>query len=77
MAATGMLSSASIIMVPLALFFDGAPNYSLSITTLSAIAFLSLPATAIAYLLYYRRLRQAWSANLSLVTYLVPTMAVI
>ena len=77
MAATGMLSSASIIMVPLALFVDGAPNYSLSVTTLCAMAFLSFPATAIVYLLYYRELRQAGSANLSLVTLLVPPMAVI
>ena len=77
MAATGMLSSASIIMVPLALFIDGSPNYNFSSTTLGAMAFLSFPATAIAYLLYYRGLRQAGSANLSLVTLLVPPMAVI
>ena len=77
MAATGMLSSASIIMVPLALCIDGSPNYNLSSTTLGAMAFLSFPATAIAYLLYYRGLRQAGSANLSLVTLLVPPMAVI
>jgi len=77
MAATGMLSSASIIMVPLALFIDGSPNYNFSSTTLGAMAFLSFPATAIAYLLYYQGLRQAGSANLSLVTLLVPPMAVI
>jgi drug/metabolite transporter (DMT)-like permease len=39
--------------------------------------FLSLPATAIAYLLYYKALNLAGSANLSLVTLLVPPMAVI
>ena len=59
-AATGMLSSASIIMVPLALFVDGAPNYSLSVTTLGAMAFLSFPATAIAYLFILPRTTSSW-----------------
>ena len=76
-AATGMLTSASIIMVPLALMIDGRPNYELQITTISSMVFLSLPATALAYLLYYRSLNLAGSANLSLVTLLVPPMAVL
>jgi len=76
-AATGMLTSASIIMVPLALMIDGRPNYELQITTISSMVFLSLPATAFAYLLYYRSLNLAGSANLSLVTLLVPPMAVL
>lgn len=77
MAATGMLTAATTIMVPLALLVDGRFRYDLSVTTLGAMAFLSVPATALAYLLYYRGLRQAGSANLSLVTLLVPPMAVI
>ena len=76
-AATGMLTSASIIMVPLALMIDGRPSYELQITTISSMVFLSLPATAFAYLLYYRSLNLAGSANLSLVTLLVPPMAVL
>ena len=76
-AATGMLTSASIIMVPLALMIDGKPSYNLHITTISSMIFLSLPATAFAYLLYYRSLNLAGSANLSLVTLLVPPLAVL
>jgi len=77
MAATGMLSSASIIMVPLAFIIDGVPDYDLEKTTIISMIFLSVPATAIAYLLYYRALNLAGSANLSLVTLLVPPMAIL
>ena len=77
MAATGMLTSASLIMIPLAILVDGPPNFRLETITILSMIFLSLPATAIAYLLYYRALNLAGSANLSLVTLLVPPMAVI
>lgn len=77
MAATGMLTSASIIMVPLALVIDGKPNYDLHMVTIASMVFLALPATAFAYLLYYRSLNSAGSANLSLVTLLVPPMAIL
>jgi drug/metabolite transporter (DMT)-like permease len=76
MAATGMLTGACTIIIPMALWVDGVPETSLNLTTLASIAFLAIPSTAIAYLLYYRALRLAGSANLSLVTLLVPPMAV-
>jgi drug/metabolite transporter (DMT)-like permease len=76
MAATGMLTGACTIIIPMALWVDGVPETSLSLTTLASVAFLAIPSTAIAYLLYYRALRLAGSANLSLVTLLVPPMAV-
>ena len=76
MAATGMLTGACLIIIPMALFVDGMPSLMLNLTTTASIAFLAIPATALAYLLYYRALRLAGSANLSLVTLLVPPMAV-
>jgi drug/metabolite transporter (DMT)-like permease len=76
MAATGMLTGACFIIIPMALWVDGVPSTNLNLTTTASIAFLAIPATAIAYLLYYRALRLAGSANLSLVTLLVPPMAV-
>ena len=72
-----MLTSASLIMIPLAILVDGPPNFRLETITILSMIFLSLPATAIAYLLYYKALNLAGSANLSLVTLLVPPMAVI
>tara|TARA_R110002096_G_scaffold2933_2_gene14912 strand:+ start:2253 stop:3152 length:900 start_codon:yes stop_codon:yes gene_type:complete len=76
MAATGMLTGSSIIIIPMALFIEGLPSFALNITTTASIIFLAVPATALAYLLYYRALRLAGSANLSLVTLLVPPVAV-
>ncbi len=76
MAATGMLTGASLIMVPLALLVDGMPDFNLLPTTYAAMFFLAIPATSIAYLLYYRALNLAGSGNLSLVTLLVPPTAV-
>jgi drug/metabolite transporter (DMT)-like permease len=76
MAATGMLTGAAIIMVPLALFTDGLPRFDLMPATIGAVFFLAIPATSIAYLLYYRALNLAGSGNLSLVTLLVPPTAV-
>ncbi len=76
MAATGMLTGASLIMVPLALFIDGTPSFNLSFVTYASIFFLAIPAASIAYLLYYHALNLAGSGNLSLVTLLVPPTAV-
>lgn len=76
MAATGMLTGAALIMVPLALIIDGRPSFALMPSTFAAMAFLAIPATSIAYLLYYRALNLAGSGNLSLVTLLVPPTAV-
>lgn len=76
MAATGMLTGSTLIMVPLALFVDGPPQAVPTATTIAALGFLALPATAVAYLLYYRCLNLAGSGNLSLVTLLVPPTAV-
>lgn len=76
MAATGMLTGASLIMVPLALYIDGPPDFNLTDTTLASVFFLAIPATSVAYLLYYRALNLAGSGNLSIVTLLVPPTAV-
>lgn len=75
-AATGMLTGSSLIVVPLSFWVDGGHSLSLSWQTWAALAFLGIPCTAIAYLLYYRSLALAGSGNLLLVTLLIPPMAV-
>ena len=76
MAATGMLTASSLVMIILALSIDGAPVLNLQFNTWAAVLFLAIPATAIAYLLYYRALALAGSGNFSLVTLLVAPSAV-
>ncbi len=76
MSSTGMLTGASLIMVPLALYIDGTPSFDLLPITFAAMAFLAIAATSLAYLLYYHALNLAGSGNVSLVTLLVPPFAV-
>lgn len=77
MSAAGMLTSSSLIMVPLAFILEGVPSVHLMPSTLAALAFFTVIATAFAYLLYYSVLRRAGSGNLTLVTLMIPPMAIL
>lgn len=77
LAAAGMLSMAALIMAPLALLTEGPPTLPQMSTTWIALAYLSLIATAGAYLLYYRVLAMAGSGNLLLVTLMVAPCAIL
>lgn len=76
-AAAGMLSGASVVMLPLVLIFEGPPPLRLEPVTWAAIAYYALIATALAYLLYYRVLAMAGAGNLMLVTLLIPPVAIV
>ena len=76
-AAAGMLTGATVIMLPLMLIVDGVPTLSQPWQTWVAIAYYSVIATAGAYLLYYRVLAQAGSGNLMLVTLIIPPIAIV
>ncbi len=77
MAATGMLTCATVMLVPATLLVDGAPSLTLQPSTWLAIGYYALIATAAAYLLYYRVLAMAGSGNLMLVTLLIPPIAIV
>ncbi len=76
-AAAGMLTTSTLIMVPLAWYFDGPIRLDLQPRTLLAIAYYALGATALAYLLYYRVLTLAGSGNLMLVTLMIAPIAIV
>ncbi len=76
-AAAGMLTGSSLVMVPAALIIDGAPSFALSATAFGAIAYYVVFATAGAYLLYYRILAAAGSANTMIVTLLIPPVSIL
>lgn len=76
-AAAGMLTGSSLIMVPAALIMDGAPRLDLSPAAFAAIAYYVVFATAGAYLLYYRILAAAGSANTLIVTLLIPPVSIV
>ncbi|MFN0115751.1 MAG: DMT family transporter [Paracoccaceae bacterium] len=76
-AAAGMLTAATAIVVPLALCLEGVPTLSYSLTTWAALVYLALLASALAYILYYAILRIAGAGYLSLVTLLIPPVAIL
>jgi drug/metabolite transporter (DMT)-like permease len=76
LAAAGMLTGSTLVMLPMALWLEGAPALPDLPRTYAAVAYMAGPATAIAYLLYYRILRAAGSANAMLVTLMIPPVAI-
>ena len=76
-AAAGMLTASTIIAVPLAWFVEGPISLDLRSSTIAAIGYYALIATAGAYLLYYRVLAMAGSGNLMLVTLIIPPIAIV
>jgi len=75
-AAAGMLTGSSLVMLPLALTVEGLPTFALGAATWAAIGYYAIIATAVAYLLYYRVLAMAGSGNLLLVTLIIPPVAI-
>lgn len=76
-AAAGMVTGATLIMLPLSWVMEGPITLDLQPRTYLAIGYYALIATALAYLLYYRVLAMAGSGNLMLVTLLIPPFAII
>ncbi|SMC46158.1 DMT family transporter [Primorskyibacter flagellatus] len=75
-AAAGMLTGSTLVMIPLVLHFEGVPTLALELGTWLAIGYFAVAATAFAYLLYYRVLAMAGSGNLMLVTLMIPPVAI-
>jgi drug/metabolite transporter (DMT)-like permease len=76
-AAAGMVTGSSMIMIPFAYLIEGPFDFSLEPRTWFAISYYAIIATAFAYLLYYRILAMAGSGNLMLCTLLVAPIAII
>jgi drug/metabolite transporter (DMT)-like permease len=76
-AAAGMLSGSSAVMIPLALAVDGLPSPSHGLHVWLALAYLAVMATACAYLLYYRLIRMVGAGNVQLTTLLVAPVAIV
>lgn len=76
-AAAGMLTGSTVVMVPLVLATEGVPSLALAGPTWGAIAYFSVVATAGAYLLYYRVLAMAGAGNLLLCTLIMPPVAIL
>ena len=76
-AAAGMLTGSTLIILPAAWYLEGPITLALEPITWLAIGYYVVIATALAYLLYYRILAIAGSGNLMLVTLLVAPIAIL
>lgn len=76
-AAMGMVTGASLFMIPAAWVIEGPMTLSLQPQTWAAIMYYAVIGTACAYLLYYRVLTMAGSGNLMLCTLLVAPVAIV
>ena len=76
MNAFGMLVGSTLLMIPVAIYSDGVPSFALSGGVWAALISVSLLSTVVAYMLYFNILVRAGSANLMLVTLLIPPVAV-
>ena len=78
MTATGQLTTAALLLTPVALFIDGPVHVSAIRTeVIAAIAGLAVLSTSLAYVLYFKILASAGATNLLLVTFLVPVSAIL
>lgn len=76
--ATGQLTAASVIMVPIAFIFERPLELGpFSLSVIVSVFALAVVSTAFAYLLFFRVLKMAGATNTSLVTMLVPVFTVL
>ena len=76
MNALGMLLGGTVLMIPMAIFTEGMPVLTLSVEVWASLLAVAILSTAVAYLLYFKILVRAGSANLMLATLLIPPVAV-
>ncbi len=76
MNAFGMLVASTVLMIPVAVLSEGVPVLTLSTEVWASLIAVAILSTAVAYLLYFKILARAGSANLMLVTLLIPPIAV-
>lgn len=74
--AAATLTSATLLMAPLALFYGGPATSLPPAGALAAIVTLALLCTAVAYIIYYLILARVGATKLMLVTFLIPASAI-
>lgn len=76
--ATGQLTAASLMMMPIAFYFERPLELGpLSTPVIISVIALAVVCTALAYLLFFRVLKMAGATNTSLVTMLVPVFTML
>jgi drug/metabolite transporter (DMT)-like permease len=74
--AAGQLLAGTVLLGPVALAVTATSDVDLTATRVLALALLGVLGTGVAYILYYRLVADVGATTASLVTYLVPLVAV-
>ena len=74
--AATMLGVATVVLTPLALIFEGVPDFSATRAS-AALIYIGVMPTAVAFFLRVYIIRNAGSIFMSLVSYIVPLWAVV
>jgi drug/metabolite transporter (DMT)-like permease len=77
LAATGQLLVGAAVLAPIALGTSVASGFSLSPTRVLAITLLGAVGTGFAFLIHYGNIATMGATKASLVTYLIPVVAVV
>jgi drug/metabolite transporter (DMT)-like permease len=76
--ATGQLTASTIVMIPVVLLWNGpAGLFAASPPVWASVLALALASTAFAYILYFGIIGSAGATNASLVTLIVPVVAIL
>ncbi len=76
--ATGQVITAGLIMLPVMLWFDRPWEAAMpSMDSVLAAVALGIPATAIAYLFYFKTIDRAGASNAMLVAFIMPVVAIV
>lgn len=77
MVATGQVTTAAIMLAPLALFIDKPWTLAIPpIPIIGAMLGLAFLSTVVAYILYFRLIASAGATNAALVTFIIPISAI-
>ncbi|WP_417516790.1 DMT family transporter [Minwuia sp.] len=76
-AAAGMLTCSTVMMLPVALIAEGVPQAMPGWATWGSIVVLGVAGSGVAYILYFQILERAGATNLLLVTFLIPPGAIL
>ncbi len=74
--ATGVLTGAAVMMIPLVFIFEDPLSLHIGGQTLAALSGLTLLSTTVAYVFYFKTLALTGPTNLLLVTFLIPVNAI-
>jgi drug/metabolite transporter (DMT)-like permease len=78
MVATGQLTMATVLLLPVVLLFDKpSAFFTASNAALAALLGIALLSSALAYFIYFRLIARAGATNALLVTFLIPVSAIL